>query len=252
MSRRPRHLYHETLTYYDVLGVPMRASSAELKRAYLGRFSQTFPDRQLTDNDSCIFNPNYDEDAERLKLIRTAYAVLSDPMKRLQYDAKIRRMIRGAPPSSPAGLLSRGTLPPSLAELPAVSAADVDSRGRPSQPYLMTTALTAAAANQQRRNTPSTTATAAAAEPVVYTAYYKMQQGPGGTIIIQKHSNESSATVGTPTPAATTTTPTPSSATSTTPLPRRFQILEEQLNYNDGVYKTTIFSVASVPSASTD
>ncbi|MDE1854962.1 MAG: DnaJ domain-containing protein [Candidatus Micrarchaeota archaeon] len=61
--------------YYEVLGVPRSASSEDIKRAYRNLALQFHPDR------------NKSKDAEeKFKAINEAYAVLSDPQKRQQYD----------------------------------------------------------------------------------------------------------------------------------------------------------------------
>lgn len=61
--------------FYDILGVKRDASPEEIKRAYRNLALQYHPDR------------NKDKDAEnKFKEINEAYAVLSDPQKRQQYD----------------------------------------------------------------------------------------------------------------------------------------------------------------------
>lgn len=61
--------------YYKILGVPRDASSEQLKKAYRDLALRYHPDR------------NKDKDAEEnFKSINEAYAVLSDPQKRQQYD----------------------------------------------------------------------------------------------------------------------------------------------------------------------
>jgi molecular chaperone DnaJ len=76
--------------YYEVLGVPRDASTEEIKRAFRRLAMKYHPDR------------NRSPDAEaRFKEINEAYAVLSDPEKRAQYD----RGLLGA-----AGVPHRGPL----------------------------------------------------------------------------------------------------------------------------------------------
>lgn len=62
--------------YYEVLGVSRNADENELKKAYRQLALQCHPDR----------NPGDKKAEERFKEISEAYAVLSDPDKRAQYD----------------------------------------------------------------------------------------------------------------------------------------------------------------------
>jgi molecular chaperone DnaJ len=62
--------------YYEILGVPRTAGEAELKKAFRQLALQHHPDR----------NPGDARAEERFKAINEAYAVLSDPDKRSQYD----------------------------------------------------------------------------------------------------------------------------------------------------------------------
>ena len=70
--------------YYDVLGVERNASQDEIKRSFRKLAFQYHPDR------------NKEPDAEeKFKEISEAYAILSDPEKRQQYDAFGFNGIRG-------------------------------------------------------------------------------------------------------------------------------------------------------------
>jgi len=62
--------------YYEILGVPRTAGDAELKKAYRQLAMQYHPDR----------NPGDKQAEDRFKEASEAYAVLSDPDKRAQYD----------------------------------------------------------------------------------------------------------------------------------------------------------------------
>lgn len=62
--------------YYDILGVPRSATAEDIKRAYRKLAVKYHPDK----------NPGDKAAEERFKQINEAYAVLSDPEKRKQYD----------------------------------------------------------------------------------------------------------------------------------------------------------------------
>lgn len=63
--------------YYEALGVPRTASTAEIKKAFRKLARQHHPDR----------NPGDKAAEKRFKDVNEAHAVLSDPEKRKQYDA---------------------------------------------------------------------------------------------------------------------------------------------------------------------
>ena len=65
-----------TADYYEFLGVSRDASEAEIKRAFRQLAMKHHPDR----------NPGDKGAEERFKVINEAYAILSDPDRRAQYD----------------------------------------------------------------------------------------------------------------------------------------------------------------------
>jgi molecular chaperone DnaJ len=65
-----------TKDYYQILGIPEKASADDIKKAYRKLAKQYHPDANRND-------PNA---AERFKEVGEAYAVLSDEKKRAQYD----------------------------------------------------------------------------------------------------------------------------------------------------------------------
>ncbi|MGI9346189.1 MAG: molecular chaperone DnaJ [Gammaproteobacteria bacterium] len=62
--------------FYQELGVSREASAAEIRSAYRKLAMKFHPDR----------NPDNEEAADRFKKISEAYAILSDPQKKQQYD----------------------------------------------------------------------------------------------------------------------------------------------------------------------
>jgi len=63
-------------TYYEVLNLSEDASTEELKRAYRSLIKIWHPD----------LNPDKPDEAVVTQKINEAYGVLSDPLKRSQYD----------------------------------------------------------------------------------------------------------------------------------------------------------------------
>ena len=72
--------------FYAILGVPADADAAAIKKAYRKLARTLHPDQ----------NPGDEAAEKRFKEIGEAYAVLSDPEERKQYDA-IRSMSHGGP-----------------------------------------------------------------------------------------------------------------------------------------------------------
>jgi curved DNA-binding protein CbpA len=62
--------------YYEVLGIAPDASAEEIKEAYHRRAFQYHPDR----------NRKSEEGNKKMQEINEAYAILSDPIKRREYD----------------------------------------------------------------------------------------------------------------------------------------------------------------------
>lgn len=76
------------MDFYEVLGVRKSAGAAEVRRAYQKRARQLHPD----------LNPGDPVSAERFHVVSLAFEVLSDPLRRAQYD---RGDLEIAPPVSP-------------------------------------------------------------------------------------------------------------------------------------------------------
>lgn len=64
--------------YYNILGVPKETDIKSIKRAYRKLAKQWHPDR--------VQEAHKEEAEKKFKIINEAYAVLSDPEKRRQYD----------------------------------------------------------------------------------------------------------------------------------------------------------------------
>lgn len=78
------------MSHYDVLGVVPSADDATLRRAYLDLARRHHPDRE-------------GGDAARMQAINQAWATLSDPARRAQYDRSLHHLRSGpAAPAAPA------------------------------------------------------------------------------------------------------------------------------------------------------
>jgi tetratricopeptide (TPR) repeat protein len=75
------------LTHYDLLGVALNATAADVKNAYLAAAKSYHPDTLSRS----IVDPQTREQANKVfAAIGTAYAVLSRPQKRSEYDASLQ------------------------------------------------------------------------------------------------------------------------------------------------------------------
>lgn len=69
------------MDFYDVLGVPRNASADDIARAYRAKARKHHPDMHSG-------SPEQDKHAALFKQVQAAYAVLSDPHKKAQYDVR--------------------------------------------------------------------------------------------------------------------------------------------------------------------
>lgn len=72
----------EAVSHYEVLGVSVLATAAEIKSAYRRLVKYHHPDSLLAKKDGAA--------AERIRQINAAYAVLKDPQARREYDRQLR------------------------------------------------------------------------------------------------------------------------------------------------------------------
>ncbi|HET9017705.1 MAG TPA: DnaJ domain-containing protein [Thermomicrobiaceae bacterium] len=76
--------FDPTIDYYQVLDVSYTATRAEITRAYRGLMRHAHPDRFSTEQERR-------KAEERAKLLNAAYAVLTRPESRQEYDRAIRQ-----------------------------------------------------------------------------------------------------------------------------------------------------------------
>lgn len=80
-----------TLTHYDILEVSSKASIEVIRAAYKSLMQRYHPDK----------NTNQIESTARASAIAQAYDVLSDPQRRLVYDATL---LQRSPAQAPPGI----------------------------------------------------------------------------------------------------------------------------------------------------
>jgi hypothetical protein len=84
-------------TYYDVLGIPERATQTQIKAAYRHLIKQVHPDTLSS------VSPHLRRIAEdNAKDLTDAYSVLSDVSKRCEYDSRLAEYRQQSSPTSPA------------------------------------------------------------------------------------------------------------------------------------------------------
>lgn len=104
-------------TYYEILGVSQRATSAEIETAFKSKASEVHPDR-ISSANPYLRNVA----AEAFKTLSEAKAVLLDTGKRQKYDAELAHQ-RGAPAKPPAGGGPATTVPNAAASTAPAPAA---------------------------------------------------------------------------------------------------------------------------------
>jgi curved DNA-binding protein CbpA len=225
---------------YDILGVPVAASQAEVQEAYRQLLLRCHPDRCYHDNDSAIYNPNADVDEIRTRMLNTAHDVLSNPVQRQLYDAYLAHRLR-------SDVATDGGLD-SIMQLLSTSLT------LPNTPQLLLTTTTPsheeAPSEQQQIQVVSPTSAAVGSEaskPVVYTAAISVQRQPDGTVSVRSHRSgpqpidtlpfASEATTADATARgdehSTSTGAATAASNASTPkeqLPRRVRVMAEQLS----------------------
>ena len=81
----------ETKTFYEVLGVPLDASSEQIKEVYRDLARAYHPDSNFYSE--IIPQKASSEEVQFFKILTAAYNTLIDPSKRADYDVSIRPLI---------------------------------------------------------------------------------------------------------------------------------------------------------------
>lgn len=256
-------------TLYDVLGVPVTATHAEVQRAYRQLLLRFHPDRCYHDNDSSVYNPTAELDEARMRVVEKAHEVLANPQKRRQYDAYLSRQLTShvsprqsshsgqwhsctpiavkATCNAPdAMMIMMGPLTSALAAsrfspLPLTPCASPErkeatstspsSQSRQQQPKEKAASMTQAL-RVPAKNLPD----GKLGMPIVYSAAISMQRQPDGTVSVRSYETRPRP-IHTPAPRPASPgaeTPGAASSSSTACLPRRVMVMEEQLSYKGG------------------
>lgn len=83
-----------SVDYYAVLDIPRRADTAEVIRAYRRQLRRVHPDTRSVDGEPVPAG-------EALALLREAFAVLGDPVRRATYDRRTRSTPAPSHPVTP-------------------------------------------------------------------------------------------------------------------------------------------------------
>jgi hypothetical protein len=95
------------VTFYDLLGVPARASHAEMRRAFVHLARQAHPDVHATAD---VATRRAAE--ERMRRLNEAWAVLGDPERRRRYDEELEARRASASRAAPSGGRAASAPPP--------------------------------------------------------------------------------------------------------------------------------------------
>ena len=88
------HLRDTMRTHYHTLGIPVDATTERVKEAYRALVKMFHPDLFPSDSDAQA------EAGRRIRDVNVAYAVLSNPERREQYNAKLNIRITRKPETS--------------------------------------------------------------------------------------------------------------------------------------------------------